>query len=88
MSKYLAEFLGTLLFVYIILATGNPIAIGIALGLVIMVTAPISGGHVNPAVSVTMAMLGKLPRSELLPYIASQMAGGIFALELFKNVRI
>ena len=24
MSKYLAEFLGTLLFVYIILATGNP----------------------------------------------------------------
>ena len=63
MNKYLAEFFGTLLFVYIILATGNPIAIGIALGLVVMVTAPLSGGHVNPAVSVTMAMLGKLPRS-------------------------
>ena len=88
MNKYLAEFFGTLLFVYIILATGNPIAIGIALGLVIMVTAPISGGHVNPAVSVTMAMLGKLPRSELLPYIASQIAGGLFALELFKTVKV
>ena len=69
MNKYLAEFFGTLLFVYIILA--------------IMVTAPISGGHVNPAVSVTMAMLGKLPRSEILPYIAAQLAGGLFALELF-----
>jgi aquaporin NIP len=87
MNKYLAEFFGTLLFVYIILATGNPIAIAIALGLVIMVTAPISGGHVNPAVSVTMAMLGKLPRSEILPYIAAQLAGGLFALELFKSVK-
>ena len=77
MNKYLAEFFGTLLFVYIILATGNPIAIGIALGLVIMVTAPISGGHVNPAVSVTMAMLGKLPRSEILPYIVLKTSGPI-----------
>ena len=86
MNKYLAEFLGTVIFVYIILVTGNPIAIGITLGLVIMAIAPISGGHVNPAVSATMAMLGKLPRKDLLPYIAAQLAGGAVAAGL-QNVR-
>jgi|TARA_B100001063_G_scaffold160907_2_gene150217 glycerol uptake facilitator-like aquaporin len=88
MNKYLAEFTGALLFVYVILATGNPIAIAIALGLAIMVTAPISGGHINPVVSIVMSVLGKLPRNELLPYVASQVAGGLFALELFKRVKV
>jgi glycerol uptake facilitator-like aquaporin len=54
MNKYLVEFIATAFFVYVILATGNPIAIGLALIIAIMVAAPISGGHVNPAVSVVM----------------------------------
>ena len=36
MYKYLVEFLGTTFFVYIIFATGNPLAIGAALALVIL----------------------------------------------------
>ena len=43
MNKYLAEFLGSLFFVYVILATGNPIAIGAALTLIILLTSNISG---------------------------------------------
>ena len=31
MNKYLVEFIATAFFVYVILATGNPIAIGLAL---------------------------------------------------------
>ena len=49
MNNYLAEFIGTGLFVYVILATGNPLAIGAALALIVLLTANISGGHINPA---------------------------------------
>jgi len=59
MYNYLAEFFGTVFFVYVILATGNPIAIGAALALAIVMIGPISGGHFNPAVTIMMAVAGK-----------------------------
>jgi aquaporin Z len=85
MNKYLVEFIGTILFVYVILVTGNPLAIGATLALVIMIAAPISGGHINPAVSVVMASAGKLPTTELLPYVVAQVLGGLVALQLYKR---
>ena len=42
-------------FLYVIMATGNALAIGAALTLVILVGGAISGGNFNPAVSVMMA---------------------------------
>ena len=88
LNKYLVEFLGTLFFVYIVLATGNAIAIGAALAIAVMITGAISGGHINPAVSVAMVAAGKMSSSELLPYILAQIGGGLVALELFKRVRL
>lgn len=88
MYKYLAEFLGTLFFIYIILATGNPIAIGAALTFVILLIGNISGGHVNPAVSVIMASAGKLPVNDLIPYVISQILGGLVALEIYKKWKL
>lgn len=88
MQKYLAEFLGTLFFVYVILATGNPLAIGAALALVILLTSRISGGHMNPAVSIVMASSGKIATADLMPYIIAQILGGLVALEIFKKWKI
>ena len=85
MNNYLAEFLGTGFFVYVILATGNPIAIGATLALVILITSSILGGHINPAVSLVMASIGKIETSELIPYIMSQLLGGLVALEIYKR---
>ena len=85
MNKYLVEFLGTAVVVYVILATGNPIAIGAALALIILLTAPVSGGHINPAVSLVMASIGKIETSELIPYMLSQLLGGLVALEIYKR---
>ena len=85
MEKYLVEFLGTLVFVYVILATGNPLAIGAALALVILLASNISGGHVNPAVSIVMASAGKISTTEVLPYIVAQVFGGLVALEIYKR---
>jgi glycerol uptake facilitator protein len=36
-----------------------------------------SGAHLNPAVSIAMVMAGKLPSSELVPYISAQMLGAL-----------
>jgi len=88
MYKYLVEFLGTTFFVYIILATGNPLAIGAALALAILLTSNISGGHINPAVSIVMASAGKIPVSDLVPYILAQVFGGLVALEIYKRFKI
>ena len=88
MNKYLVEFLGTLFFLYVILATGNAMAIGAALAIAILVGGNISGGNFNPAVSIMMVAAGKLAKKDLLPYILSQVAGGLAALELFKRVKL
>ena len=88
MNNYLAEFFGTALLVYVILATGNPIAIGAALALIILLIGTISGGHVNPAVSIVMASIGRLPVDDLVPYCLAQIFGGLVALELFKRVKL
>jgi glycerol uptake facilitator-like aquaporin len=39
---------------------------------------PISGAHFNPAVSAVMAWRRVLPRGEMFPYIAAQLAGAVF----------
>ena len=88
MNKYLVEFLGTLFFLYVILATGNAVAIGAALALTIMVGGNISGGNFNPAVSIMMVAAGKLNSKDLVPYILAQVAGGLAALEIYKRVKL
>ena len=88
MNKYLVEFVGTMFFLYVILATGKAVPIGLALAIAIMIGGKISGGNYNPAVSVMMAAAGKLPMHDVLPYVAAQVAGGLVALELYKRVRL
>jgi len=87
MYNYLAEFVGTTFFIYIILATGNPLAIGAALALSMLMTANLSGGHLNPAVTIVMASLGKIGTNDIIPYVLAQIFGGLVALELFKRVK-
>jgi glycerol uptake facilitator-like aquaporin len=85
MYPYLVEFFGTLFFIYVILATSSPLAIGAALALVIIVSAPISGGMINPAVTIAMAAAGKLPTTEIIPYCVAQILGGLVALQIYKR---
>jgi glycerol uptake facilitator-like aquaporin len=88
MYNYLAEFSGTLFYVYIILITGNPLAIGAALALSILLTKNLSGGHINPAVTIVMASLGKIATDDIIPYILAQVFGALVALELFKRYKL
>lgn len=88
MQKYLGEFAGTAVFLYVILATGNPLAVGATLALLILLLTGVSGGHVNPAVSIAMAAAGQLPVSDLMPYILCQILGGLVGLELYKRFKL
>lgn len=53
----------------------NALATVAGLYVLIEVFAPLSGAHFNPVVSAAMAWRGELPRGELMPYVAAQLAG-------------
>jgi aquaporin Z len=94
MHKVVAEFLGTFWLVFggcgsAIIAAGFPdvgiglLGVSLAFGLTVftMVVAigRISGGHLNPAVSVGLWLGGRFSAAELAPYIGAQVGGAIVA---------
>ena len=56
---------------------GNTLPTGAVLVVLITILGPVSGAHMNPAVSLVLAARRSLPADELLPYLAAQVAGGL-----------
>ena len=84
-NNLIAEFLGTLLLVLSILASGgNPLFVGLTLSVIIFFAASTSGGHVNPAVSLAMYLRKRMSFNDLLSYIVAQLLGGATSIYLFK----
>jgi aquaporin NIP len=52
---------------------------GLVVACMIFTTGHISGAHFNPAVTVAFSAGGFLPRREVVPYIAAQIAGSTLA---------
>jgi MIP family channel proteins len=98
--KFLAEFIGTFAFVFIGAGTaavigdgvGLPgmVAIAFAHGLTIMAFAfaygSVSGGHMNPAVTVGVLAARAMRIGEAIGYIISQLIGGIAGALLLRTV--
>lgn len=91
-AKLTAEFIGTFWLVLggcgsAVLAAAFPdvgiglLGVSLAFGLTVLTGAyalgPVSGGHFNPAVSVGLWAGGRFPASLLMPYVLTQVAGGI-----------
>ncbi len=79
--KGLAEGVATLVFVFSIVAILNAgvaaaLPIGFALMVLVYAVGHISGGHLNPAVSVGVFLRGRLSATDLVIYIVAQLVGG------------
>ena len=48
---------------------------GLAVALAVYLCGRLSGGHINPAVTLALASRGEFPRSRVLPYWGAQLAG-------------
>jgi MIP family channel proteins len=94
MRELLAEFLGTFVLIVFGVgvvaqtvlsggAAGSPLAINIAWGLAVTmgcyVAAGVTGAHLNPAVSLALAVHRRFPWRKVAPYAAAQTAGAFAA---------
>ena len=73
------EFIGTFIFLGVILKTGDALAIGLALASVIYFGGKVSGGHFNPAVSFMMLLSNKIYITKFVAFIIAQVLGGTAA---------
>lgn len=85
----IAECLGTFLLALLVRLslTGafpvpTPLLAGLTLGLLVYMIGPISGAHVNPAVTLALASIGKIKLFDALGYIMVQFLGAIAAFLL------
>lgn len=59
------------------------LGVGITLAVMALVVGNISGAHFNPAVTLGLWTVRKVPTLQAIAYIAAQLLGGILALKLF-----
>ncbi|MBS1698512.1 MAG: aquaporin [Actinobacteria bacterium] len=84
-GKALAEAISTFLFVFSIIGAINskspltPLAIGLALTVLVYAAGHISGAHLNPAVSFGALIRGAIGVTDFVAYIVAQFVGGALA---------
>ena len=83
MREYLMEFIGAFFLTLAIALTGNPFAAGIMLMIMVYLGGHISGGHYNPAVTLSVWMRGKLAGEKVAKYMLSQLVGAFAAAALY-----
>lgn len=94
-----AELVGTALFVFVgaasvVATTATPasaglvvaLAHGIALAVAVTATMRISGGHLNPAVTLGLFAIRKIDGRTAAAYIAAQLVGAVLAAALIKGL--
>jgi aquaporin Z len=69
----LSEFLGTALLIGTIAFSGKTLFIVIAFALAVLITGPISGGHLNPAVTLWAFLSGKIGGTRAIHHVIAQL---------------
>jgi aquaporin Z len=87
LKKFIVELIGTFFLVFTVgVCVVNPdagviapLAIGSVLMVMVYAGGHISGGHYNPAVTVAVALRGRVPAREVPTYILAQLVGALMA---------
>ncbi|MFC9786959.1 aquaporin [Rhodococcus sp. NPDC127528] len=90
LKRYLAEAVGTFVLVFVSVGTaviagakvgnlGVALAFGLTLLFLVYSIGPISGCHVNPAVTFGQFLIGRIEATKALLYVAAQVIGGLVA---------
>ncbi len=100
MAWVVGEFFGTFILVFFgcgsvaaAVTTGAQVGVfqvaivwGLGIATAIYLTGSLSGAHLNPAVTLSMAVWGGFPRSRVLPYMAVQMLGAFVAAAVLYGI--
>jgi len=92
-----AEFLGTFFLVFFgvtsfISMSGNDmllegtITLGLTLFVLVHILGPVSGCHLNPAITIPIFMSGKMKQDETIAYIVAQIIGATIGFVMFKEL--
>ncbi|MGW0040457.1 aquaporin [Rhodococcus sp. NPDC003348] len=89
-KKYVAEGIGTFVLVFVSVGTaviagskvgnlGVALAFGLTLAFLVYAIGPVSGCHVNPAVTFGQFLIGRIEAVKALMYVGAQVLGGLVA---------
>ena len=89
-KKFVAEGIGTFVLVFSAVGTavfagakvgnlGVALAFGLTLALLVYAIGPVSGCHVNPAVTFGQFLIGRIEAVKALMYVGAQVLGGLVA---------
>lgn len=86
--RYITELIGTFVFTFTVIGivatpgrgvAGAALGIGATLMVMVYASGHVSGGHLNPSVSLAAYLRGALPLGDLGPYVVAQLLGALVA---------
>jgi len=96
LGKFLAEILGTFVFLSIIIISVNSVKndnklfawlkIGLGLSIAILLVGSVSGAHLNPAVTFMFYLNNDIQIQSVFIYVIAQLIGASLAYFYYKNI--
>jgi glycerol uptake facilitator protein len=87
MNRYIAEFVGTFALACAVALSlagkfpvATPVIAALTLGVCVYTLGGISGTHINPAITIALATIGRIEFKDAAFYLAAQFAGGGLAM--------
>lgn len=93
LRRYAAECLGAFTLTLAVAASivfplpvGGAVAAGLTLGLFVYTVGPLSGAHLNPAITLGLLTGGKIKTNDALLYIVAQLLGAVAAMAFLRSI--
>ena len=85
--SYIVEFIGTFIFMYVIIANGQAIPIAITLAGLIFFASKMTNATFNPAVATMLYLNNSIDFTKYAVYLAVQLLAAICALKFYQYIK-